>query len=99
MFLHLSVILFTGGSAIHPLGDTPWADIPQADTPMGRHPLVRHPPGQTPPWADTPPRSACWDTVNMRAVRILLECNLVVNINTPLFLAHLTESKQVTTTK
>ena len=50
MFLHLSVILSTGGgrgSATH----TPWAD-----TPLGRHPL---PPGQTPslgrhPWPDTP---------------------------------------------
>ena len=39
------------------------------------------PPGQTPlPWADTPQAenppllSACWYTVNKRAVRILLEC-------------------------
>ena len=39
MFLHLSVILFTGGSATHP-----WAD-----------PLDRHPPGQTPLWVDIPP--------------------------------------------
>ena len=44
-----------------------------------------HPPGQTAtPWADpprqTPPLgSACWDTVNKQAVRILLECILVVN--------------------
>ena len=36
MFLHLSVILFTGGVAI-----PPWADTP--------HPLGRPPPGQTPP--------------------------------------------------
>ena len=36
------------------------------------HPLGRHPPGQTPPHrVDTP-----WDTVNKRAVRIILECNL-----------------------
>ena len=47
MFLHLSVILFTRGSATHP---------------PGRHPLP----------------SACWDTVNKRAVRILLECILVL---------------------
>ena len=57
----------------------------------GRHPL---PPEQTPPRADTPwdqtPRrpdtaplppeqSILRDTVNARAVRILLECNLVVS--------------------
>ena len=43
MFLHVSVILFTGGGV--------W----QADTPLaGRHPL----PGQSPPWADTPHRQA-----------------------------------------
>ena len=53
MFLHLSVTLFTGGSATHPpdqcmLGYTP--------------PLL----------------SACWDTVNKRAVRILLECILIL---------------------
>ena len=38
------------------------------------------PPGsrQPPPGADTPPpASMLWDTVNARAVRILLECNLV----------------------
>ena len=39
---------------------------PPRQTPPGRHPPDRHPPG-----------SACWDTVNKRAVRILLECNLV----------------------
>ena len=58
-FLHLSVILSTGGSGRHPPVDPgqtttprgPWADIP---TPLGRHPpraetpLGRHPPGQTP---------------------------------------------------
>ena len=55
MFLHLSVILFTGG-------------LPAPLSP-GR-----------PPWADTPLRSACWDTVNKRAGRILLECILVISI-------------------
>ena len=45
----------------------------------GIHPPGRHHPGQTPPQAgQTPPQpSACWDTVNKWAVRILLECNLV----------------------
>ena len=62
MFSHVSVILFTRGvSTTLPPGQTP--------------------PRQTPPWADTPPEqtpcSACWDMVNKRAVRILLECNLV----------------------
>ena len=36
---------------------------------------LAYPPGQTPPL-----HSACWDTVNKRAVCILLECNLVENI-------------------
>ena len=36
-------------------------------TPLGRHP----------PLGKSPLHSACWDTVNKRAVRILLECNLV----------------------
>ena len=69
MFLHLSLILFTGGGCLPQciLGYTPWADTP----------------GQTPPWADTPlgrpPGQICWGTVNKRAVRILLECILVSN--------------------
>ena len=58
---------------------------PEADTPLrtsGRHPLGRHPPADTPSadtsrfWPDPPGRhplhSACWDTVNKRAVRIPL---------------------------
>ena len=67
MFLHLSVILFSGvcltqGPAVHsPLGrhPTPWADTSFWQTP----PLGRQPPGQTPqadiplsrhpPWVDT----------------------------------------------
>ena len=34
----------------------------------------------TPPRADTPLHSACWDIVNKRAVRILLECILVMQM-------------------
>ena len=60
MFLHLSVILFTGvvcPSADTPPGQTlPWADTPWADTHLwadtlpGQTPsLGRHLPGQTPP--------------------------------------------------
>ena len=46
MFLHLSVILFTGGRGC--LADT---------HPLGRHtPPGRHPQSDTAPWADTPPR-------------------------------------------
>ena len=54
MFLYLSVILFTGGSATH---------TPPGQTAPGRHPLGRHPhPGQTPlgrlpPWEDTLPQA------------------------------------------
>ena len=58
---------------------SPWADTPWKDTPLGRQPQGRHPPAQcmleyTPP----PPPSACWDTVNKWAVRIPLECILVL---------------------
>ena len=63
-----------------PLGaDTPGADTPhksrhraRADTPQSRHP----PGADTPPEQTSPPQSMLGDTVNARAVRILLECNL-----------------------
>ena len=56
------------------------------------HPQQVHPPGRYSPPAGTPPRqvhstrragtppcsNACWDMVNKRAVRILLECILVI---------------------
>ena len=49
---------------------SPWEQTPPgADTTHGsRHPQSRHPP---------PAKSMLGDTVNARAVRILLECNLV----------------------
>ena len=57
----------------------PWADTPSwADTPW------THSPGQTSPaqcmLGYTPLHSAGWDTVNKRAIRILLECRLVGKI-------------------
>ena len=74
MFLHVSVILFTGGSAplhagIHPRDQRQTPPGPEAGTPL--------PPG---PEAGTPPPLQCilGDTGNTRAVRILLECNLVI---------------------
>ena len=80
IFLHLSVILFRGGTCpgtphpqeVHP----PGRYSPPAGTPPGRY----TPQAGTPhPRAGTPPCSnACWDTVNKRAVRILLECILVI---------------------
>ena len=55
-----------GGGCL-PYTDIPlWADTPRADT----------------PWADTSLHSACWDTVNKQAVRILLECILAVSAAT-----------------
>ena len=59
MFLHLSVILSTGGvsasvhAGIHPHGQTPPSHPPGQTTP-GRHPLGRHPLGRytLPPPAD-----------------------------------------------
>ena len=70
MFLHLSV-----SHSVHLEG--------------GKH-LSRYPRAGTPPWTGTPsragtsprqvhpPRSACWDTVNKRSVRVPLECILVL---------------------
>ena len=90
MFLHVSVILFTGGCT--------WAGTPPGRyTPLGRYtpsgqvhpqppgrytPRQVHPCGQVPPRRYTcPPTNTCWDTVNKRAVRILLECILVFQLN------------------
>ena len=78
IFLHLSVILFTGGVCLSACWDTPQP---------GRHPPrdQADPPDQ----ADTPPGirqtspagSRLQHTVYERPVRILLECILVTNIN------------------
>ena len=83
----LSVILFTGGGVP---GQVPLqAGTPsRIGIPLGRYPLApgqvppgRYPPGRYTPWVDTPPgHSACWDTVNKRAVRIPLECILVLGM-------------------
>ena len=56
-----------GGGTSHP--PAPGADTTPlgADTPRSRHPRADTPPGADPPGADTP----------ARAVRILLDCNLV----------------------
>ena len=66
MFSQVSVCPRGGGGVSAPLH-------------TGVHPLGRHPQADTPSsWADTPLCSACWDTVNKRAVRIPLECILVL---------------------
>ena len=71
MFLHMSVILFTGGSASVHAGIPPEADTPQGVDPPG---------ADTPPWEQTPPQEECMlgDMGNKQAVHILLECILVV---------------------
>ena len=58
-----------------PLTGTPhW----QKHSPLGRYPPGQvNPPLQVHPLGRYPPGSVCWDTVNKRAVRILLECILV----------------------
>ena len=78
----------------HPPGaGTPRDQAPPGPgTPQTRHPpgpgtpRTRHPPDQAPPWTRHPPltrhppvQSMLGDTVKARAVRILLECNLVYN--------------------
>ena len=73
-------------AGLHPPGQIP---------PPGRHPPGRQPtppPGRHSPLADTPCPvhagihtplcSACWDTVNKRAVRIPLECIFVTHLIT-----------------
>ena len=53
----------------------PWAGTPPRQVPPGRY----TPWEQTPSGADTPPvQCLLGDTGNKRAVRILLECNLVL---------------------
>ena len=57
---------------VHPPGQL----HPQAGTPLGRY----TPQAGTPPGRYTPSHhSSCWDTVNKRAVRIPLECILVLS--------------------
>ena len=69
-------------AGIPPAANTPpGADTPRANTPTPRrrHPPSKHPP---PPGADTSPvQCMLGDTVNKRAVCILLECNLADKIN------------------
>ena len=67
---------------------TPWAGTPhgrytpQAGTPPGQvAPQAGTPPDKYTPQAGTTPSNACWDTVNKRAVRILLECILLSGIS------------------
>ena len=61
----------------HPWEHPPQSRHPPEHTPPGAHtPRSTHPPG-APPGAHTPLQSMLGDTVNARAVRILLECNLV----------------------
>ena len=85
IFPQACVILFTGGVCLSACWDTtpsgtdtpeqtPWEQTPPcplgADTPPT--------PRADPPGADTPlVQSMLGDTVNARAVRILLECNFV----------------------
>ena len=98
MFLHVSVILFTGrgvpgqvppGRYPPPQTDTPPGQVPSRAgttprqvhtttpggyTPQGRYTLGRY----TLQASNPPPPGAFQDTVNKRAVRILLECILVL---------------------
>ena len=75
MFLHLSVILLT---CQHAMGQTHTPQIPLGRHSPGRHPFGRNPPPrQTPPDKHPPTLWILRNTVNKRAVRILLECILV----------------------
>ena len=76
MFLHLSVILFTGGVCLSACWDTPThskEQTPQEQTPRERNPSGTDPPrSRHPPGADAPSR---W--LLLRTVCVLLECILV----------------------
>ena len=81
MFLHLSVILFTGGGGAvcpiscwdtHPLEQT----SPRQTLPGHTSPWTDTPWADTPPWTD-PPIRILRDMDNNWAVRIPLECILV----------------------
>ena len=81
MFSQASVILLMGGCLPQcMLGYTPFprTDTPQEQTPLpgSRHPL---------PSRHHSPQSMLGDTVNARAVRILLECNLVLFLEFRIF--------------
>ena len=77
MFLHVFVILSTGRHPhTHPMGRHPsWVDTPQADTPSGQTPTCPVHAG-----IHTPPAQCILDTVNKQAVRIPLECILVLEL-------------------
>ena len=91
MFLHVSVILLTGGVSGEPprdQGETPPGTKenpppgPRRTPPWARHPpdQAHHPPTkETPPdQGDPPPGRTLQHMVNERPIRILLECILVV---------------------
>ena len=75
MFLHVSVILLTGGVSREPPQDQGEPPQDQGEPPPG--------PGRPPGTKETPPpprREEQQHTVNERPVRILLECILVLVI-------------------
>ena len=76
MFLHLSVVLFTGGVFLSACWDTPQDQAP---------PWEQTPPppqDQAPPGPGTPPPRRCEQRrLLLRTVRILLECILVTTLN------------------
>ena len=65
----------TASGQTPPRQTPPWTDTPQADTTLSRHPPRQTPPGRPPSLC-----SACWDTVNKRAIRIPLEGILLVDV-------------------
>ena len=94
MFLQASVILSTGGgsASVH-AGITPPPSRSRHTPQEQAHPPSRHPPGAGTPPEQAPPlaQSMLGDTVNARAVRILLECKLVYSTS-PLHNVHVNPS-------
>ena len=82
IFLHLSVILFTGGLRLSACWDTTPQPTRSTHIPREAPPWEAHPPGSTPPPEAHPPKapspgSRLRHTVNKRPIRILLKCILV----------------------
>ena len=69
-------------AADHPLEQTPPEQTPRLEqTPPGAdHPRADTPPSRHPPEQTPPVQCMLGDTGNKRAIRILLECVLVVNM-------------------
>ena len=101
IFLHLFVILFTGGvlpQCMLEYQPPPRADPPEQTPPdqaQAPPPREQNPWGQTPPRADTHPGNRLQHTVYEWPVRILLECILVTNCERTHLLCYMNNGNKI----